>query len=1334
MPSYGRITEYTNGQNWEEYVEQVKNYFGANEITDAAKKRMIFLTSVGSETFHLMKTLVAPAQLDTKTFEELATLVQNHRNPKPSVIVSRFNFNTRSRKSGESIADYIVHLRQLAGNCDFGDTLSSMLRDRLVCGVNDEKIQLRLLAEEDTMTFKNAMDIAISMESASRYAKDMEGVTADTLSINAAKTTDSPVPRGKCFSCGGNHRRSICKFREAECYICHRKGHISKVCGSTSNASSPTSKRFPSSKATSQSSNMPTQQTAHHVETAAAPDPDTISTVAYDVFTLGSVTSRNNPIRVDVVINGVKLDMEVDSGAAVSIIDENTYAKHFDRCPLTSTNIRLRSYTGEIPVMGKIDVEVRYLEQSCLLPLVVVKGTGPSLFGRDWMSAIRLDWPNLLCVKKVVSVDMLQEFPELFTEGLGKFNGPPVEIHVNENAKSVFCRARSVPYALRSKIEDAIDRNVREGIWQPVQYSDWAAPLVPVQKSDGTIRLCGDYKVTCNRVCEVDKYPIPKVSDVFSKLAGGKTFSKIDLSQAYSQIPVHETSQKYLTVNTHKGLYQVTRLPFGVSSAPGMFQRLMDCLVGDITGVVCYLDDILITGLDSASHASSLRKVLERLRNAGLKVKAEKCELMLPSIVYLGHRLDAEGIHPTEEKVRALQEAPVPTNVAELRAFLGLINYYAKFVPNLSSTLSPLYKLTQKNQKWRWGEVEQETIEKVKNALSTDTVLVHFDDSLPVLLECDASPTGVGAVLSHRFPDGTERPVAYASRGLLPAEKNYSQIDREGLAVVFGVKKFHQFLYGRTFTLVTDHKPLTTLFASDRQIPQMASARIQRWALTLAAYQYEIQYKKGVLHSNADALSRLPLPCKTEEVPQPAELVHALSVLEECALTSNHIRSLQQRDPILSRVYQWVMQGWSMEQCRNPPFKPYYARKEELSAMDGILTWGARVVIPTAARPDVLKLLHDTHLGISRMKALARSYVWWPCIDSDIDSEVQSCVQCQSNRNVPAEAPLHPWEWPTKPWSRVHIDHAGPFHNAYFLVLVDSHSKWIEVEKVPNTSSAPTLRALQKIFTTHGLPDSIVSDNGTAFTSEEFRSFCKRHGIRHIRSAPRHPATNGLAERAVQTFKSCVRKMDETIPIEFRVLKFLARYRITPQSTTGRSPAELLLRRVPKTHLDLLRGNVESRVWERQHQQGKDHDVSVSFRAFAPGDKVFTHSTPPGNSRVIWIPGVVHRVTGPLSYEIDLRDRGIVKRHIDQIRKRTCVSVTSPHFSPKLDEIVSSSIPEIPTAPISDPPAVPATEVTSEPHVPAVPGEQAPLQASAPNATLRRSMRVPKKPDRLIEH
>ena len=205
--------------------------------------------------------------------------------------------------------------------------------------------------------------------------------------------------------------------------------------------------------------------------------------------------------------------------------------------------------------------------------------------------------------------------------------------------------------------------------------------------------------------------------------------------------------------------------------------------------------------------------------------------------------------------------------------------------------------------------------------------------------------------------------------------------------------------------------------------------------------------------------------------------------------------------------------------------------------------------------------------------------------------------------------------------SRLHIDHAGPYLGSQFLIVIDSHSKWIEVEKVISTATEPTIRALQRMFATHGLPDTIVSDNGTAFTSEQFQKFCKCNGIRHVRSAPRHPSTNGLAERAVQIFKSTMRKMDNSLPVDFRVFKFLARYRITPQTSTGRSPAELLLNRNPKMHLDLLRGNVEARVKQHQDRQIRDHDVHSSDHTFTVGEEVFTHCEPIGTRPVKWLHG-----------------------------------------------------------------------------------------------------------------
>ena len=394
-------------------------------------------------------------------------------------------------------------------------------------------------------------------------------------------------------------------------------------------------------------------------------------------------------------------------------------------------------------------------------------------------------------------------------------------------------------------MNEEIERLEKAGIIEPVQHAEWAAPIVPVVKQDGTIRICGDYKMTVNQAAKQDIYPLPRVDDLLASLAGGKHFTKLDLAHAYLQVPLDEESRQFVTVNTEKGLYQYTRLPFGVSSAPSIFQRTMERLLHGIPNVLVYIDDVLIKGVTREEHLRAVEEVLARLEQAGLKLKRSKCFFMLPSVEYLGHEVSAEGLRPTKEKVRAVVEAPAPLNVMQLRSFLGLVNYYSKFLPQLASTLAPLHRLLQKNTQWRWGNAEMEAFNKAKEELASPRLLTHFNPRRPLLLSCDASPYGIGAVLSHSFEDGSEKPVAYASRSLAPAERNYAQIEREGLSIVFGVKKFHQFLFGHKFTIFSDHKPLQHILSASRMVPTMASARLQRWALTLSAYNYEVRYKKG---------------------------------------------------------------------------------------------------------------------------------------------------------------------------------------------------------------------------------------------------------------------------------------------------------------------------------------------------------------------------------------------------------------------------------------------------------------------------------------------------------
>ena len=513
--------------------------------------------------------------------------------------------------------------------------------------------------------------------------------------------------------------------------------------------------------------------------------------------------------------------------------------------------------------------------------------------------------------------DVLQRHNTVFKPELGRIKGSEAKLHINTAARPRFYKPRSVPYALCQKVERELDRLEEAGVIVPTQHSDWTAPIVPVVKSNGSVRICGDYKLTANTATKTESYPLPRIEDLFASLAGGKVFSKLDLSHAYLQLPVAEESQPLLTVNTHEGLYHYLRLPFGVSSAPAIFQRTMETLLQGLHHVCVYLDDILITGRSQQDHLKNLEKVLKRLEEAGMRLKQEKCTFLMPEVEYLGHRICQEGLQPTESKVRAVADAPEPKRVSELRSFLGLVNYYGKFLPNLATIAAPLYTLLKKNARWMWGKAQREAFKRVKDLLQSSDLLVHFNPEEPLILACDASPYGLGAVLSHRMQDGSERPIAFASRTLAPAEKKYSQLDKEALSIIFGVKRFHQYLYGRQFIIHSDHKPLMYIFDEAKAVPLMASARIQRWALTLSAYTYTIQYKAGKDHANADGLSRLPLEDAPTEVPKPAETILLMGHLAASPVSATHIRQQTHHDPTLSKVRSFVQHGWLMN-CLTP--------------------------------------------------------------------------------------------------------------------------------------------------------------------------------------------------------------------------------------------------------------------------------------------------------------------------------------------------------------------------------------------------------------------------------
>ena len=391
----------------------------------------------------------------------------------------------------------------------------------------------------------------------------------------------------------------------------------------------------------------------------------------------------HSPINVPLLINGKSVNFQLDTGAALTVITQDDFNKvATGDISVQQCAKQLQTYTGEsVPVVGECDVNVRYKKKDVQLPLVVVEGAGPPLLGRNWLQHIKLDWHSIFVISGAQMTDLEQDSLQKIlsdndhvfgTDGLLRDRAVRISVK-DRNPK--YCKARVPPYAMRGKIEDELNRLESSGIIKKLNSSDWATPIVPVKKKDGSVRICGDYKVTVNKEIELNRHPIPNIEDISLKLAGGAKFTELDFSHAYTQLGLHPDSKKYTTINKHKGLYQYERLCFGISSSPGIFQAVMDSIFQDIPNVCIYFDNLYITGRNDNEHLQTLQKVLKLIGDKGMKINKTKCQFMMKEINFLGYRLSREGIRPQHEKTKAIKEAPTPQNQQQLKAFLGMVNY-----------------------------------------------------------------------------------------------------------------------------------------------------------------------------------------------------------------------------------------------------------------------------------------------------------------------------------------------------------------------------------------------------------------------------------------------------------------------------------------------------------------------------------------------------------------------------------------------------------------------------------------------------------------------------------
>ncbi|XP_063357876.1 uncharacterized protein K02A2.6-like [Cydia amplana] len=1071
----------------------------------------------------ITSNLLHPKKVEDVKFADLVKVLNEHFTPRRSTFADRAKFYEATIKTCESLEDWAARLRGLAVYCDFGTALDILLRDRFVLGLKSGPERDRLF-EKDSSTLTLAQALEVAQQAACARAARANVAQAEPVQVkeepvfraSAGRAGGARATSGNgggddgaslCSVCGRkNHDTAKCRFKGYRCQSCGQKGHLKKVCAKRGSGG---------------------KSRLHCIQTESD---DSDGCKECEVFNARRYVDNYKPIKLPVTLSDVQILMELESGSGASVISDELYSKFFKKRKLYKTDLSMCLYNGhKILPLGYFRGRVCYMSTVKHLKIYVVQNGGPPLLGRDFMAKFKI---RLVCDNNKLTPEphidelpqLLNDFPDVWKDELGRFNKFEVDLFLKQNSVPKFFKPRSIPFALKGKVEEELDRLVKVGILVPVNFSDYATPIVPVLKSNGKLKIAGDYSCTLNKDLKIDKYPLPRIEEVLAKIGGGEHYSKLDLSNAYNQLCLSESSQILTTINTPKGLFKYTRLLYGLANAPAIFQRTMETLLAGIEGVTCWLDDVCCTGPDRATHLARLREVLKRLQDAGLRLQRDKCAFFQTSITYLGYVIDKNGLRTSQDKVSAILKSPPPKNVYEVQQFLGVVNYYRKFIPNASSLLHPLHELLRNGAKWQWGERQQAAFDNVRRELASDRVLAHFNPEAPLVLTTDAGPSGLGAVLAHLAPDGSERPIAFASRSLLQSEKNYSQIFKEATAIIFAVKYFHQYLYGRQdpFILKTDHRPLLSIFGKKNGISVTTASRLQRYAIILSAYNYNVQYINTKNNQVADYFSRAPLQITTREVVDREQdnNVSFLNFLDGNIkpVSFDDIKKATAADDVLMTVSKYMRSGWPRKiDCS--AIKPYFLCKSDLEWHNGCLFRGHRIVIPAVFRDRMLEELHSAHFGVVKTKSAARSRFWWPGIDGDIERWVGACSVCAVQRAAPPRAAPAAWPRPATAWERIHIDYLSIGQKVY-LVVIDAFSKWLECVNMDcGTSTNALISKLKYIFSRYGLPCTIVSDNDVKICSSEFNAFCKNNGILYLTSPIYHPSSNGQAENSVKSCK-----------------------------------------------------------------------------------------------------------------------------------------------------------------------------------------------------------------------
>lgn len=831
----------------------------------------------------------------------------------------------------------------------------------------------------------------------------------------------------------------------------------------------------------------------------------------------------------------------------------------------------------EVKVLGKFSAHFEVADArrpSALVEFLIIDNAIDNIISHDTAKELKVLKVGL---EDTEVISLMKKAPKIFP----KIPGLKYRLSINKAVPPVRNTSYFIPLAYEEDLDEQMWEWEETGIIEKAHIDTvWCHRLDSADKPGGKRRPIIDMR-PANKAIYRDVFPMPHAETIAPRLAGARVFTKLDLKSAFHHIELHEESRFITTFMTKRGMRQFTRLPFGINVAPEVFQRVLQEILVDCEGCVNYIDDILIFAKDSEELEARTSTVMKQLKANNLTLNTEKCEYRKEEVTFLGCRVNENGMHPTLERMGAINRFRAPKNVGELRSFIGTANFIADSVKNFSSLTEPLRHLLRADQKWTWTAKEQKAFEEMKKAIAADvTPRAFYRLGCKTLLYTDASPWAIGAVLVQEqwieSLNVTKKVViACASKSLTPTERRYYQTHRELLAVVWAVEKFTYYLIGIDFVIMTDHDPLQKTLVTTKASNKRMITRFEGWSMRLAPYSYTVE-RVPTKSNIADALSRLyEGDDKDFEIDVENELLAAiegLRITNEKAERISHrrIEEASANCLTITAIREALRTGaWTKELRR------YELIEEELELEGDVVTRNGRFIPPDEVKKQILEIAHSSHASASSMKRLIRDRFWWPHMDVDINSLYENCEVCQQISAPAKPYPLQPTKQPERPWEYIALDHFSALYDKItILVIQDYFSRFAITRFVEKIDAKATITLLNEIFTTFGVPRKIRTDQGTSWKAAEFVDYVNRLDIKTEMSAPYAQWQNGLVERAMRTVKRAAitgvvsrereRAEGKTVSdaemktsIRRKVKRAIYIYNRTPHSTTGRSPIEV---------------------------------------------------------------------------------------------------------------------------------------------------------------------------------